>query len=193
MNDPKNKIAYPLSWPTGWPRTEARSRALFKAELAGALHKLRREVKMMGGKALVLSSNYTLGAETPKDPGVVCYFDWQGLPMAIPCDRWDRIADNCRAITLTIEAMRGMERWGAKHMIKAMFSGFKQLPAKSESSDWWRPLGLAMNASTAQVKEAHRLLVLKFHPDNQQTGDGERFRAVQAGYEEFQRNQKANE
>src|SRR4051794_26675 len=114
--------AHPLHWPNGWPKTEAmrREHARFKTTISAALANLKKQIQLMGGTGLVLSSNYTLGMENPKDCGVVAYFQWQGIAMAIPCDRWLRIEHNVQAIALTIEAMRGMERWGAKHMIKAM-------------------------------------------------------------------------
>lgn len=130
--------AYPLSWPKGWPKTEKReSSSRFKnVTLTGALNGLKNEVRLLGGLTLTLSSNYTLGSENPKECGVVAYFIYDGRPVAMPCDRWDSIAGNVRAIAKTIEAMRGMERWGAKSMIHAMFTGFAALNQKTEDSCW---------------------------------------------------------
>jgi hypothetical protein len=179
--------AYPLAWPLGWPRTEARlrERGQFKTELSSALSNLKRQVALMRGTALVLSSNYTLGAESPADSGVVAYFSWKNLSVAIPCDRWARMQHNVHAIALTIEAMRGMERWGAKHMIEAMFTGFKALPQSVNGSPWWQILGVDKAARAEVVREAYRVLVKKHHPDA--GGDGELFRRAQVAYEEFER------
>jgi len=187
--------AYPLSWPAGWPKTDAsrRETARFNTTLPAALANLQKQIKLMGGKNLILSSNYTLGSANPKEPGVVAYFDWcaephkypqQFLSMAIPCDRWLRIEHNVQAIALTVEAMRGMERWGAKHMIKAMFTGFKALPA-AKSSDWWVVLDVDRNAQVDHIKERYRSLVKQFHPDN--GGSTDDFRRVQTAYEQFER------
>jgi len=61
---------------------------LKNATLSGTLSGLTEEVRRLGGKNLILSSNHTLGATRPKEPGVVAYFDYDDRPVAIPCDRW---------------------------------------------------------------------------------------------------------
>ena len=185
-----NKTAYPLSWPLGWPRTEShrREHAKFKTTLPAALAQLETEIRRMGGKNVILSSNYTLGISNPSDPGVVAYFDWKPDPfkadfvqMAIPCDRWTRIEHNIKAIALTIEAMRGMERWGAKHMIKAMFSGFKSLPEKASGIDPWEVLGIAPTTSEVAITDAYRFKATTEHPDA--GGTTERFQRLQEAHE----------
>lgn len=138
----------------------------------------------MRAKGILLSSNYTLGVENPSDPGVCAYFEWDGLRLAIPCDRWDRISHNIQAIALTVEAMRGMERWGAKHMIRAMFTGFKQLANKGHDPQWWITLGVGPNSGAAEVKEAYRRLAQEHHPDK--NGDPDVFRRIQVAYETWQ-------
>lgn len=175
--------AYPLCWPAGWPTTQYRETSRFNTDLSKALNKLKHEIVLMGGKDVVLSSNYTLGASNPKEPGVVAYFTWQGLQMAIPCDRWNKIHDNVQAIALTVEAMRGMERWGAKHMIKAMFTGFKALPSSEKA--WWVVLHVPHNAHPDIVKASYRDLAKIHHPDN--GGNADAFREVQAAYEQWER------
>jgi hypothetical protein len=168
--------AYPLQWPKGWPKTESTKRepaSRFKnATLSGALNGLQDEVRRLGGKSLVLSSNYTLGNTNPKEPGVVAYFEYEGKEVAMPCDRWNRIEGNVRAIALTIEAMRGMERWGAKHMIRAMFSGFRALPDRS-GDDPWETLGIDSGATEKQILEAYRAKAKHAHPDH--GGSSEKF------------------
>lgn len=173
--------AFPLQWPPGWPKTEPQRRdhAKFKTTLPFALDFLQGELRRLGAKNLILSSNYTLGAANPKDPGVVAYFSWKTEPaydapeiqMAIPCDRWTRIEDNVHAIAKTIEAMRGIERWGAKNMIKAMFTGFKALPAPN-GRQWWDVLGVSRNESIENCNTAYRQCAAKRHPDRGGTHEG---------------------
>lgn len=188
--------AYPLQWPEGWPRTEPnrRENPRFQTTLPGALANLERQLRLMGGKNLVLSSNYTLGASNPKDPGVVAYFEWTDKPyehpqkfiaMSIPCDRWLRIEANVQAIALTIQAMCGMERWGAKHMIKAMFTGFKLLPA-GNGEDWFSVLCVSRNATAAEIRASYLDLVKKHHPDT--GGNHEQFVRVQKAFETARQN-----
>jgi hypothetical protein len=183
----KTPSAYPLQWPPGWPKTEFRHKSAFKTDTGAALRNLNRELNLMGAKSIVLSSNYTLGVENPKEPGVCAYFEWDGLQLAIPCDRWQRICDNIQAISLTVEAMRGMQRWGAKHMIRAMFTGFKALKAP-ESVEWWTVLQVLQTDRPELVKEAYRRLANQHHPDK--GGDPEVFMRVQRAYEVWSETQK---
>lgn len=162
-----NPQHYPLQWPGGWPRTETarREQAQFRTTLPAALANLKKQIGMMGGKAVVLSSNVTLGQERPADCGVVAYFVWNGKPLAVPCDRWLKVEHNIQAIALTIEAMRGMERWGAKHMIEAMFTGFKALPSGPSQRHWTEVLGVSPGESIENISTAYRALAKKCHPD----------------------------
>lgn len=161
--------AYPLHWPAGWPRTDAlrRESSRMKTQLPAALKNLQREVNLLGGRNLILSSNVTLGAEKPADPGVVAYFERAGQHIAIPCDRWRTVAENTQAIAKTIEAIRGMDRWGAKHMIKAMFQGFAALPEAAVPRTGWRDvLGLAGTITREHIDNAFRHLAKQRHPDH---------------------------
>lgn len=162
--------AYPLQWPSGWPRTNATGRQSWPASprptVAGALRELGDELRRLGAKNIVLSSNVTLGNDRPDDPGVVAYATYEQQQIAIPCDRWNTVAGNLRAIAKTIEAMRGMERWGAKHMIRAMFQGFTAIRGPGPRP-WREVLGLAEQAvvSPALVKQRMRELARVHHPD----------------------------
>lgn len=160
--------AYPLQWPHGWPRTDAlrRESARFKVTLHSALTFLQDELRRLGAKDVVLSSDCTLGQQNPKDSGVCAYFHYQGINAAIPCDRWRKVEDNVQAIAKTVEAMRGIERWGAKNMIKAAFSGFAALPAPGKTSrDWRMVLELNGDATLAKARENYRRLASLRHPD----------------------------
>lgn len=161
--------AYPLQWPKNWPKTEPakKENGKFKQSLAGALNNLKTECARLGGKNLVLSSNYTLGNERPAESGVVAYFQLNEQAIAIPCDRWRLVEHNVQAIALTIEAMRGMERWGAKHMITAMFTGFKALPHKASGENPLVTLGLDATKSytEAEITAAYKQRAKTEHPD----------------------------
>lgn len=159
--------AYPLQWPPGWPRTSTRQNGIYRTQLPAALNNLRKELAQLCGeraaRTLTLSSNATLGNDHPSDPGVVAYFTWDSLAMAIPCDRWASVHQNVQAIALTIEAMRAMDRHGAKHMIRAMFQGFTALPAPVVVDDWRKVLGRPV--SLADAEAAYKRRAMLSHPD----------------------------
>jgi hypothetical protein len=183
--------AYPLSWPDGWPRTDVMRRERWpsqgKITLSGALAELQKELRLLGARQVVISSNCTLGAENPTDPGIAVYAHYQDIAICIPCDRWTSVPGNLRAIAKTIEAMRGMERWGAKHMIRAMFTGFKALPAPGPMQRPWRAV-LGMPADGGRLSDARAYYILKskqVHPDN--GGSQEAMVELNAAWEQAQK------
>lgn len=195
--------AYPLTWPEGWPRTapveRQSSRFLRNCRYAARFHSmsesvdfLSSELSRLNADKTVLSTNVALklngdpysNRSAPTDPGAAVYFELNGKPTSLACDKWLRVEDNIYAIAKHIEALRGQERWGVGSIARA-FTGYQALPAPGEStaSDWWKTLGVTINATEDQVKEAYRLLVKKHHPDN--GGDQDLFRRVQQAYEKF--------
>ncbi len=182
MTTTTTPTAYPLTWPAGWPRTAVKERARFDQTLPSALNRLKKEISLLGGKSLVLSSNYTLGADRVTDSGVVAYFILGVKQIAIPCDRWHSVEDNVQAIALTVGAMRGMERWGAKNMIEAMFQGFRSLPQKASGVDPWELLGIARSATEEQVTAAYRDKAKTRHPDVQ-GGSAEAFAEIREAHD----------
>lgn len=102
----------------------------------------------------------------PADPGVAVYFDFDGKPCVLACDKWDRVADNLAAIAAHLGVIRAMERWGVGRLSQA-FTGYLALPAPggSEAETWWRVLGVAHDAPLEVIKEAYRTAARKAHPD----------------------------
>lgn len=165
--------AYPLTWPPGRKRQPYSVRARFKTTLGVAIADLREEVDRLGGTQLVISSNLTLrrdglpyaSGQRITDAGVAVYFTLRRRPMCFACDNWDRVEDNMRAIVKTIEALRGIERWGSGQMVEQAFTGFVALPAPEPSDPPWQVLGVSQNASAAQIEVAWRRLASEHHPD----------------------------
>lgn len=190
----RNIDAYPLYWPPSWPRTDQPKRALFGTSFAVARDALFKELRLMGSRNVILSTNVELRRDglpyadrrNPDDPAVVVYFDREGTQQCIPCDKWDRVQDNIQAIRRTVEALRGLERWGAKSMVDAAFQGFKALPASIElatSRSWWEVLGLPSDANPVQIKRAYLHMAKRWHPDNPD-GDIAKFNEIKAAYEQ---------
>jgi hypothetical protein len=106
------------------------------------------------------------GRSEPVDPGVAVYFHFDGKPMVLACDKWDRVADNIAAIAAHLDAMRGMERWGVGKLSQ-VFAGYAALPAPGQTfGTWYDYLGVPHNATFEQAREAYREKAKKAHPDN---------------------------
>lgn len=179
-------IAFPLAWPATFPRSQRRERSRFKTTLTSALKNVQTSLRLFGrdsGKAVrdvVLSSNVTLGSENPSDPAVAVYFTWDGLPVCIPVDRYDRVEHNLQAVHHIIEARRTELRHGSLTLVRASFAGFTALPPPSTSC--WAVLGLKEGAGIADIHAAHRRLTVANHPDK--GGSTERMAEINAARDE---------
>jgi len=184
--------AYPLSWPAGWKRTAPshRSRASFgtgkrtnypggggytvrePVTIVEAIKRLQTELDRLGARSVTLSTNVKKrldglprsGQRAPEDPGAAVYFSLDKKPVALACDKWDRVADNIVALAKHIEAMRGMDRWGVGSLSQA-FAGYAALPSPEHKRAWWDVLGVPSTASRGEIETAYRNLARQFHPD----------------------------
>lgn len=180
--------AYPLSWPRHWPRNQKPQASSFKTGLIDARDGLVRELALLGAKSVVISCNAErlgngmIAARQRRidDTGVAVYFTLKGAQKCIPCDKWIRLEDNLRAVELTINALRGLDRWGAKEIVDAAFQGFTALPEATGVAAWWDELGVAPSASNDEIDTAYRRLIKQHHPDV--GGDVEAFRRVTEAY-----------
>lgn len=181
MPAPQIEFAYPTNWPLGRPRTATRKPALFRHEgrpllFEQAVRRLQEQAELFGLKAgfyrareLTLSTNFELRADgrprrdrgTPSDPGVAFFFELDGKPILLACDRWATIPDNIAAIAADIEAKRGQERWGVSTLHEA-FAGHVALLAPEQ---WWQVLGLTAAAPVELIQRRYRELARKAHPD----------------------------
>jgi curved DNA-binding protein CbpA len=53
----------------------------------------------------------------------------------------------------------------------------------NENEDWYELLQISPNADPETIHRVYRLLARRFHPDNAQTGNTDRFRAITRAYE----------
>lgn len=170
--------AYPLQWPDGLARTERRVASQFKTQLTGALENVRKSLEAFGcdsGKAvagIVLSSNVTLGQNSPADPGVAAWFTWDGSQRCIAVDRYPKVQDNLQAIHHIIEARRTEMRHGGLHIVRQTFKGFVALPAPLGRRSWRGVLDLPAGPITpTMIDAAYRAAAGRAHPDKGGTAD----------------------
>lgn len=181
--------AYPLSWPAQWPREQDPQYSSFKTGLVQAQRQLVRELELLGATDIIISSNAQLNRygeiaarqRRIDDTGVAVYFTLHGEQRCIPCDKWILLEDNVHAIELAVAALRGLERWGARQMVDAAFSGFAALPASSKTG-WWVVLGVPRDATRDQIEREYRAWVKIHHPDV--GGDPAQFREITEAYRE---------
>lgn len=158
--------AFPLLWPTTRPRKPSgnRTRAAFSKKvrrsgkshdetvslsIADALDRLQGEVNRLGADDAILSTNVPLNLNgspksssgEPADPAAALYFTLNDAPHCLPCDTYDRVADNIAAIAKHIEATRAIERYGVAS-IAEMFTGFTALPAPGGKRPWREIFGI---------------------------------------------------
>lgn len=195
-NEQSEITAFPLAWPNGKPRTERQKRehSRFKTTVDRARRELIDEIQRLGGKRPIISTNQKLrldgypyaGMREPDDNGVAVYFMLDDKSRVFACDRYRSMADNLRAITLTIEALRGISRWGTGDMMNQAFSGFVALPpGKSEAvqAGWREVLGFgSLKASIYDVKARRNELARKYHPDIGSHPDAAQMAAVNKAF-----------
>lgn len=185
--------AYPLCWPEGWPRTPSYKRtwgSFSKKTREYCISYLMKEIRLLGGRNPVLSSMLKLRQDglpyssQPKtdDPGIAVYFTYKDRPMCFACDTYSRDVANIWAIKLTIEALRGIERWGASDMMDRAFTGFQALPMRKS---WWKVLEVAHNATRAEIDAAYRAKVKSTHPDT--GGSHEAMSELNVAYDDAKR------
>lgn len=187
-----NVDAYPLSWPVGRPRARSRSEARFgkrswsadgnwganNLTFGRARDELMAELDRLGARSIVLSTNIPLKADgmpyasgfdrhaVREDPGVAVYFQFKGKSMVFACDSWKKIEHNVWAIAKTIDALRGIARWGTGDMLERAFSGFAALPSSSPPErKWWEVLECHPEASADMVRVQYQKLAQRHHPD----------------------------
>ena len=187
--------AFPLCWPHGWQRNVVRDPSRFKVTFGRARDELMREIARMNGRNPILSTNIPIrkdglpysGYAQPKDPAAAVYFTYKGKPMCFACDRWNKIEDNIWSICKTIEALRGIDRWGASDMLDRAFTGFAALP--SPANEWWQVLGLPAKPNPTpteykSVKEIRNRLAMKYHPDSGETKSPEMMAKINQAWEQ---------
>jgi hypothetical protein len=184
-----------LDWPTGFDRTPAGERKPypggFRVSRTEAFDSILAELDAMdavnprvetAAPHTQASPHRPYADREPDDPGVVVYCDLDGEGRAFPCDRWDNLRDNARAIAKYLEAKRALDRYG----VGTVGSEFETqaLPGDEAVATGPPPhevLGVATDAPEHVVTAAARAKKKQTHPDN--GGSTEAFQRVVAAEE----------
>jgi hypothetical protein len=175
----ENIEAYPLHWPEGWPRSRRPIPSSFGINSdARARDELLEELRRLGARNVILSTNIVLrndglprsNQRRPDDTGVAVYFKLKDRPTCLASDKYNQIRDNMWALKKSVEALRGLERWGVSEFLERAFKGFQQLePPRSE--DPWETLQVARGDFEAAEK-SYRDMAKTYHPDSGVCPDG---------------------
>lgn len=147
MSTTERRKPYPLSWPAHWKRTEKWQQKNGKPPFSAVhfnadLKSIVWQLKKMGAAQIVITSDLPLRNDgipyadaRCDDPGLAIWYVLKGKEMVIACDRWRSVQLNLGAIKRTLEAMRGMERWGCATLVEKAFAGFAALPPAGHTSE----------------------------------------------------------
>lgn len=181
--------ASPLTWPSGWKREGSKSTSRFNnPTIRAATQLVLDQLRMMGvpDYNVIISTNLQLRRDglpysnqrDPEDKGVAVWWKKKGAQQVIALDRYTRIADNLYAIGKTLDAMRGIERWGGGEILSRTFTGFVALP--DQSHDWRAILGNPVTLEEAE--QAFKRLRATAHPDK--GGTPEQFIAIRQAWDQ---------
>ena len=169
------------------PRTRYPRSSQFKATWGSTLQLLKRELAFVKAQNITIlldvddrhirQDGYPYANARPRSPAVVLMFDSKHGFQRFPCDTYDRWGDNMRAIALSLEALRSVNRWGvAKH--GEQYRGWGRLPARASATmdlkaaaafvaaaagEPYTADGLIAVSSTASM--ACRVAAKRLHPD----------------------------
>jgi hypothetical protein len=156
-----------------WPGrlTTYRKDSAFRVGIGNTHELLGRELWHLGAKhsttvleIAVSPLDFTLDGSRlrahakPEHPGVILSFESKHGNLRYACDKYRDWADNLRAIALTLESLRAVDRWGAVHDAE-QYKGWERLAA---------PGSMSRDAARAFIDEHGGTFVeaaKRLHPD----------------------------
>lgn len=188
-----------------WPqeRTKRRQCSPFSVKYAKLLDDLEDELKKLGARDIVVQAGlsrddirndgWPRGGAVFHDPGVILSFvNRKGEEIAFPCDTYHGYQANLRAISLTLTALRSIDRYGvSKHA--EQYKGWKKLPPAPKRMTVVEALSFVGRHgggsypvypdSADKFTSAYREAAKRLHPDKPDTGSHEQFVLLQQAAE----------
>ncbi len=179
-----------------------RKKSPFKAKWSQTLDLLERELNYLHAKDIIIdgyfrytdlrNDGWPKSLAQPSQPGVVLSFDTKRGRMNMPCDSYTDWEANLRAIALTLECLRTVERYGVTSDLQEQYTGWLKLPAVSaqdealehaktlcrfaDRADSLPTLSAALLTDPALFEQVWKEAVKKTHPDT--GGNGLHFQQV---------------
>jgi hypothetical protein len=154
-----------VAWPGARTLDHRRARSKFATPYAKTLTLLEREIRQLGGRDILLQTFHPpadikldgwprASANRPRDPGVIVTFaNSKRETLSFPCDRYTQWEDNLRAIALSLEALRTVDRYGVTRTGE-QYRGFAALPPAQSAPTVSRRAAVLTVAVEAKVAEA---------------------------------------
>lgn len=172
-------------WPG--PRNQGPIRSPFKASYTKTCALLDRELSMLDAEHVVIQADCDtsqirrdgmLRADARmRGPGVIVSFESRYGPLSYPCDRFSDWQDNLRAIALSLEALRAVDRYGVTRRSE-QYRGWKAITLRGD--DEFNNAGEAayflarhcpgvtatgIQADVEQARRAYKHAAAENHPD----------------------------
>ncbi|MEN0050630.1 MAG: DnaJ domain-containing protein [Bacteroidota bacterium] len=184
----KQKIKYlpNLVYPAAYVKVAKPTKSKFdkKLTLHNSLNELAKELGLFEASDIIITMNvpltrggmpFPLGnvmAHQPEQVGVSVFFTKLNQRAGLCNDKWDMVQHNVRALKKTIEAFRGIERWGSQEsLLNIMANGLPDarpvdlaLPSM-HNKQWWEILELGQSRSEKAILSAFKRLSQIYHPD----------------------------
>lgn len=175
-----------------WPgkKTRNRKKAPFGVTYARMLDDLERELKHLGARDIVIQAYYRhedirndgwprSSAPKPSDPGVIVGFSkTKGEEISFPCDTYLTYESNLRAISLTLTALRAIDRYGVTQHGE-QYKGWAKLPPAPDrmtvqDAQQFIVLHTGIFPATREtLQDAYRAAARKLHPDASNGSNGQ--------------------
>ena len=163
-----------------------RRRSQFKASYDVTLDLLFREAELLGAKHLVLQVDLKprdirvdglprADARYGAHPGVVVSFDSQHGPLRYATDAFDDWRSNLRAVALSLEALRAVDRYGVSKRgeqyrgwtaLAAATPGQGPFTTRAEAETWMRKCAAESGIiNWRDLDNLYKMLAVAMHPD----------------------------
>lgn len=183
------------AWPGTKRRAYERKKSPFDVKYSRLLDDLERELTHLRGKDIVIQAyfhredirndGWPRSSARPSEPGVIVSFvKSNGQEVAFPCDTYQTYESNLRAISLTLTALRAVERYGVSQNDE-QYKGWAKLPPAPKrmsavDAEHFIVLHSGIQISSkASFDSSYRAAARKLHPDNQDTGNNDQFVLLQ--------------
>lgn len=125
------------NWPGARTPRHQQQRSRFDSTFSKTDELLRSELEKLKAKQVVLQMDIEArdirldgqirANARPKSSAVILSFQSKNGALSFPCDRFDDWQDNVRAIALSLEALRKVDRYGVTRN-NEQYTGWSQLP-----------------------------------------------------------------